>query len=109
MKAPKVKAVVELPSELKGLQGRLRYAIETRIAEEPSLSQNKLAAAAGVDPGNLSGYLNGSRLKGIQAITVVQLAKALRVNVNWLLTGAEPSGLGTDMTPLPGSAVRERL
>lgn len=108
MSAPKRKEPGELPVEIRGLQGRLRYAIETRQTEDPSLSQNKIADQAEVDGGNLSAYLGGQRLEGIRALTVIRLARALRVNVSWLLTGVEPSGLTSDMTPVPGSAVRER-
>lgn len=108
MPAPKRKEPGELPAEIRGLQGRLRYAIDVRQAEDSSLSQNKIAALAEVDGGNLSAYVGGQRLEGIRAVTVLRLARALRVNVNWLLTGTEPSGLGAEMTPVPGSAVRER-
>lgn len=91
------------------MQGRLRYAIDVRQSEDPELSQNKIAESAGVDSGNLSGYLSGERIKGIRATTVIRLARALRVNVSWLLTGAEPSGLAMDTpTPVPGSSVREK-
>lgn len=108
MSAPKRQEPGELPPEIRGLQGRLRYAIETRQAEDSSLSQNKIAASAEVDGGNLSAYLAGQRLEGIRAMTVIRLARALRVNVSWLLTGIEPSGLTADLTPVPGSSVRER-
>lgn len=107
MEAPKKQAEGELPSEIKGLQGRLRYAIETRLSENGDLSQNKIAEMAEVDSGNLSGYLAGTRLAGIRALTIIRLARALRVSVNWLLLGVEPSGLGAEATPIPRSAIRE--
>jgi hypothetical protein len=110
MSEPKQKQPTELPSEMRGLQGRLRYVIDTRMAEDAGLSQNEIARRADVDGGNLSAYAEGQRLAGIQAVTIVKLARALRVNVNWLLTGIEPSGLSNEpaLTPIPSSAVRNK-
>ncbi len=93
---------------MRGLQGRLRYAIEMRQAQDPDLSQNEIARRAEIDGGNLSAYCNGQRLSGLQVRTAIKLAETLRVSVNWLLTGAEPSGLADGMTPVPGSAVQRR-
>ena len=108
MDAPKRKPPIELPTEMRGLQGRLRYAMDTRLGENPGLTQNEIARRAEVDGGNLSAYLDGQRLEGIQARTVIKLARALHINVNWLLTGIEPSGLGSEPTPVPGSVVRKK-
>lgn len=91
--------------EWRGFPSRLRYAIDQRKAEEPSLTQNQVAESAGVDSGNLSKILNGEKAMGVTAHTVIMLARALRVRPSWLLLGEEPSGLAT-VTPGPSSELR---
>jgi len=79
--------------EWRGFPGRLRYAVNERIAERPGLSQNEIAASAGVDSGNFSKYMSGDKVVGVTANTVIMLARALGVRPAWLLLGEEPSGL----------------
>lgn len=78
--------------EWRGFAGRLKFAVDTRMREE-GLSQNDIASAASIDSGQLTKILSGERALGVQANTVLLLARALRANVLWLLTGEEPSGL----------------
>lgn len=119
-KAKRSKPRVVAP-EWRGFSGRLKYAIEVRQQEEPGLTQNRLAEMAGVDGGNLSKIVGGTKAAGATANTVILLARALRVRPNWLLTGEEPSGLGppithvqvpiaatsrAEETPKPSSSVR---
>jgi transcriptional regulator with XRE-family HTH domain len=94
--------------EWAGFPSRLRYAYELRKQQEPGATQNAIAAAAGVDSGNFSRMLNGEKVQGVTANTVVLLAAALRVRAAWLLTGEEPSGLAPrkETTPVPDSDVR---
>lgn len=87
-KRPKV-----IAPEWRGFSARLGYAVEAR-QRESELSQNDIAAAAGIDSGQLSKILSGERATGVQANTVILLATALQVRPLWLLTGVEPSGLG---------------
>jgi transcriptional regulator with XRE-family HTH domain len=101
----------ETAPEWKGFSGRLRYAVDTRRAESEGLSQNAIAEKAGVDGGNLSRMLDGT-YQHVTANTVLLLARALRVNAAWLLTGEEPSGLSKPAqpdqdTPIPSSQLRE--
>lgn len=101
------KARVVAP-EWRGFPGRLRFAIDQRQAENEELTQNQIAAAAGVDSGNLSKYLAGTKTD-VTASTVILLARALRVRPAWLLTGEEPTGLRQEadvLTPAPSSSVR---
>jgi hypothetical protein len=108
MASQKAKQVAEIPPEIRGIHGRLRYALDTRIAEDPALSQNKIATRAGIDGGNLSAYVRGQRLEGIQAVTLIKVARALRVNIAWLLEGIEPSGLTIRDEPPPDSERRQK-
>ena len=101
MAARKVDAVRTVAPEWRGFPGRLRYAIDQRIAEDSTLTQNRIAEKAGVDSGNLSKIVNGEKAAGVTANTVLMLARALRVRPAWLLTGEEPSGLSDAQTPTP--------
>lgn len=96
--------------EWRGFASRLKFAVGTRRSES-DLSQNDLAAAAGIDSGQMTKILSGERALGVQANTVVLLARSLRVSVSWLMTGEEPSGLQPaptgqveppSVTPTPG-------
>lgn len=93
MATRKKQSLREVAPEWRGFPGRLRYAIDQRIAEEPSLTQNKIGEKAGVDGGNLSKILSGVKAAGVTANTVIMLARALRVRPAWLLLGEEPSWL----------------
>jgi hypothetical protein len=104
MTARKAEPSRAVAPEWRGFPGRLRYAIDQRQAEDPGLTQNKVAEEAEVDSGNLSKMLSGEKAVGVTANTVIMLARALRVRPSWLLLGEEPSGLGT--TPIPQSETR---
>jgi transcriptional regulator with XRE-family HTH domain len=93
MAARKTETSRAVAPEWRGFPGRLRYAVNERIAERPGLSQNEIAASAGVDSGNFSKYMSGEKVVGVTANTVIMLARALRVRPAWLLLGEEPSGL----------------
>lgn len=96
-----------LPPGLKTFPKRLSYALGIRT-EMWSVSQNEIARRAGVDSGNLAKYLDGQRLEKLAAKTIIGLADALKVRLEWLLAGIEPSGLeATPTTAPPSSAVRE--
>lgn len=85
--------------EWRGFSERLEYAVRIR-QKETGLSQNAVADAASIDSGQMTKILSGERALGVQANTVVLFAKALRVNVGWLMTGIEPSGLSpADLEP----------
>ncbi len=56
-----------------------------RRREEQGLSQEKLAAKAGVDRAFLSGIESGTRNPGV--LTVAKLAKALGVSISALMEG----------------------
>jgi len=109
MAARKSETSRAVASEWRGFPGRLRYAIDQRQAEEPGLTQNKIAELGEVDSGNLSKMLSGEKAAGVTANTVIMLARALRVRPAWLLLGEEPSGLQRAAnvdTPIPSSALR---
>ncbi len=76
-----------------GFAGRLRYAVGVRQADSPGLTQNDIAARAGIDSGQFAKILSGKRALGATANTVLLLADALDVRPIWLMTGLEPSGL----------------
>jgi hypothetical protein len=96
MAARKTEVSRAIATEWRGFPGRLRYAISERQSENPALTQNKIAEAAGVDGGNL---LSGEKAGGVTANTVIMLARALRVHPAWLLLGQEPSGLTVENAP----------
>lgn len=58
-----------------------------RIRTERQLSQAELARASGLSQGAISSYETGSRKS---TTGIVDLAKALKVNPVWLLTGEGP-------------------
>ena len=68
-----------VPPELETLGGRLVYA-----RERQKMTAAALAKAADMDPGQLSRYESGERTGGIEAATVIALARALGVPVVWL-------------------------
>lgn len=77
--------------ELAGLRARVRQAVDQRCAER-GVSQSGLAAAIGLDPGNLTKILSGESQPS--ATSLVFLSRGLGVTTDWLLLGIEPSGLG---------------
>jgi transcriptional regulator with XRE-family HTH domain len=82
------------PPELLTLPSRLRYA-----RERAGLTGVGLAQAADVDPAQVSRYENAERLSGVEAATLIRLARALGVPVGWLV--ADEGGL----PPAPGVPV----
>lgn len=74
-----------LPASMKGFPSRLSEAIE-----EDGRPDREIAEAADVDAGGLSRWKRGQRFQGIDAASVVRVAKALGVRVGWLLAGEEP-------------------
>lgn len=84
--------------ELKTLPGRLRFARESR-----ALDVTKLEDLAGVSRGRVSRIENDDRLPGLSADVVIRIAKALRVNPGWLLTGVGEMELpaGGSLYPVP--------
>ncbi len=50
-----------------------------------------LAEAANIDPAQVSRYENAERLSGVEAATLIRLARALGVPVGWL--AADEGGL----------------
>lgn len=75
---PKKKPVAELP-ELSTFPARLTYA-----RERAGITKAALAKAVGVDPPAITRHEQGERAQGIEAATVIRLARALGVPVGWL-------------------------
>lgn len=67
------------PPELLTLPSRLKYARE-RIG----MTGVALAEAAQLDPAQISRFENAERLTGVEAATLIRLARALGVPVGWL-------------------------
>jgi transcriptional regulator with XRE-family HTH domain len=81
---PKKKAVPPLP-ELQTLPGRLKYA-----RERAGLTGAALAMAAEMDPSQVSRLEGDERLAGVEAATIIRLARALGVPVGWLAADEGP-------------------
>lgn len=67
------------PPELLTLPSRLKYARE-RIG----MTGVALAQASGLDPAQISRFEKAERLTGVEAATLIKLARALGVPVGWL-------------------------
>jgi transcriptional regulator with XRE-family HTH domain len=67
------------PKELTTLATRLKYA-----RERAGLTATAVAARADLDLSQVSRYEKGERVEGIEAATVIRLARALGVPVGWL-------------------------
>lgn len=90
------------PPELLTLPSRLRYA-----RERAGMTGVALAEAANIDPGQVSRYENAERLSGVEAATLIRLARALGVPVGWL--AADEGGLPPiPVFREPGSKSRKR-
>jgi len=76
---PKKKPTAEL-RELATFPGRLTYA-----RERVQLTQAALAKLAGIDGPRVSRLEDGERAQGIEAATIIRLARALHVPVGWLI------------------------
>ena len=72
----------DVDPDLKGFPARL-----TQAREELGISGRELRERTGTDVSRLEG---GKRLSGVSAATVIVLARALGVRVEWLLTGEGP-------------------
>lgn len=83
---PKKKPAAELP-ELATFHARLTYA-----RERAGITKRALAKALGVDPGQITRHEQGERAQGIEAATVIRLARELGVPVGWL--AADEGSLG---------------
>lgn len=73
------------PEQLRGFPGRLREAMD-----EANLNGKQLAELSGITAGQISRWLHGKRVAGIQAGVGIRVAMALNVRVGWLLAGEEP-------------------
>lgn len=65
--------------ELQTFPSRLTYA-----RERGKLTKAALAKKAEMDPAQLTRFEDGDRIEGIEAATLIKLAKALEVPVGWL-------------------------
>ena len=72
-------------AELQGLQKRL-----TDRIEELGISQRQLARDAGLARPVVSRLCGGERVDGVTAETVIRLAVALDMTLDWLLRGIAP-------------------
>jgi transcriptional regulator with XRE-family HTH domain len=75
------------PPELLTLPSRITYA-----RERGKLTQAALAKAAGMDPPAISRLEKGERSEGIEAATIIRLARALQVPVGWLAADEGDAG-----------------
>jgi transcriptional regulator with XRE-family HTH domain len=75
---PKKKPATELP-ELATFPARLTYA-----RERAGITKAALAKALGVDPAAITRHEQGERAQGIEAATLIRLARELGVPVGWL-------------------------
>lgn len=74
------KRSTEPPRELLTLGSRLRYARDHR-----DMKQNELARLSKVDAAQLSRLESGQSGAGVEAATIIRIARALNVSVGWLL------------------------
>jgi transcriptional regulator with XRE-family HTH domain len=75
---PRKRTAPELP-ELATFPARLTYA-----RERAGMTKLALAKALGVDPGAITRHEQGERAQGIEAATLIRLARELGVPVGWL-------------------------
>ena len=68
-----------VPPELLTLSSRLTYA-----RERGKLTKAALAKSAGMDAPTITRLEQGERAEGIEAATIIRLARALKVPVGWL-------------------------
>ncbi len=74
------KAALPPPRELVDLPDRLQYA-----RKRAGFTQKELAERSQVSEGQISRLVNAARTEGIEAVTIIRLARALGVPVGWLL------------------------
>lgn len=82
--------------ELASLPSRLKAARETR-----ELGSTELDKAAGISQGRVSRAEQGKRLDGLTADAALKLSAALRIHVEWLLTGRGDMWLDGSGNPEP--------
>lgn len=78
LRVPVKKAKPELP-ELLTMPTRIKYA-----RERAGLTRAAVAKRALVDPSQITRWEQGERADGVEAATVIRLARALGVPVGWL-------------------------
>lgn len=91
------------PPELLTLPSRLKYA-----RERAGLTGAALAEAANLDPAQISRFERAERLTGVEAATLIRLARALGVPVGWLAAdegGLPPAPIFRE-SPKPGRPKR---
>lgn len=75
------------PEELLSLPERIRYA-----RKRAGFSQKELAARSSVSESQLSRYESSERVEGVEAATLIRLARALGVPVGWLVADEGDAG-----------------
>jgi transcriptional regulator with XRE-family HTH domain len=78
-KAVPKRKVAPTPPELLTLPSRLKYA-----RERAGMTRLALAQKAGLDPAQITRYEKAERLSGMEAATIIRLARALGAPVGWL-------------------------
>lgn len=69
-----------------------------KARRDMGLTQNQLARELDIQPFNISRWETG-RVKSPERGTIVKLARALRCDAGWLLTGEHPVDAGVDPEP----------
>ena len=97
------------PRELMSMPARISEAMAARGLETPA----DAARASGVGRDIITQIMNKKRLAGMQAANVIRIAKGLRVDAGWLLTGrgSMDGADGSTTIPIisPGSPEFEAL
>jgi transcriptional regulator with XRE-family HTH domain len=88
------------PPELLNMPKRIKDELEKQ-----GINKAELARRAEVGRDIVTQAMNGKRLPGIQAANVLRIAKGLKVNAGWLLTGDGDKRDGDERVPVitPGS------
>lgn len=90
-----------VPPELLTIATRIKYA-----RERGNMTMRALAEKADVDPSQVTRWEKGERADGIEAATVIRLARALGVPVGWL--AADEGDAGPPPTFREGGDKRRR-
>lgn len=92
------------PQELTTLPDRLKYA-----RKRVGFSQKELAERSQVSESQLSRYESAERIEGVEAATVIRLARALGVPVGWLVADeGEPGPVPVFVEPPKGDRRRRK-
>lgn len=95
--APKTRELTTLPS-------RLKYA-----RERCHMTLTALAKLSGLDLSQVSRIEGGERVDGIEAATIIRLARALQVSVGWLAADeGDPGPIPTFPEPMTPISDRRR-